>query len=111
MPLSSVAVSAISAISAIKDWNNKTEQLFPWWDGNLSIKALEKLTSKLSRKWNTIARLAKCDDLHFHEATCRFFERTNLRETEIAKITGHKDLRMLKRYANLRASDLANALW
>ncbi len=109
VPLSSIAVNAI------KNWNNKTEQLFPWWDGDLSIKALEKLTSKLSRKWNTIARLAKCDDLHFHdlrhEATCRFFERTNLRETEIAKITGHKDLRMLKRYANLRASDLANALW
>lgn len=25
--------------------------------------------------------------------------------------TGHKDLRMLKRYANLRGSDLASKMW
>lgn len=30
---------------------------------------------------------------------------------QIAKITGHKDLKMLKRYANLRGSDLADQLW
>jgi hypothetical protein len=30
---------------------------------------------------------------------------------QIARITGHKDLRMLKRYSNLRGSDLAEMLW
>jgi len=29
---------------------------------------------------------------------------------EVATITGHKDLRMLKRYTNLRAEDLARRL-
>ncbi len=46
-----------------------------------------------------------------HEATSRFFERTKLSDLQIAKITGHKDPRMLSRYANLRGSDLANQLW
>ena len=58
---------------------------------------------------------AGCPDLRFHdlrhEATSRLFERTNLSDLQIAKITGHKDPRMLARYANLRGSDLAGALW
>ena len=32
-------------------------------------------------------------------------------DLEIASITGHKNLRMLQRYANLRGSTLANKLW
>jgi integrase len=55
------------------------------------------------------------DDLNFHdtrhEATCRLYERTTLSDLQIAKITGHKDPRMLMRYANLRGSDLAEKLW
>ena len=54
-------------------------------------------------------------DLHFHdlrhEATCRLYERTTLSDVLIAKITGHRDLRMLKRYASMRGSDLAVRLW
>jgi integrase len=42
-----------------------------------------------------------------HEATSRFFENTNLRDVEIASITGHKTMDMLKRYAHLRAAQLA----
>jgi hypothetical protein len=34
-----------------------------------------------------------------------------LSDVLIAKITGHKDLRMLQRYASLRGSDLALHLW
>ncbi len=37
-----------------------------------------------------------------HEATSRFFERTDLRAEEIGLVTGHKDRRMLMRYYNLR---------
>lgn len=54
------------------------------------------------------------DDLHFHdlrhEATSRFFESGNLELMEIASITRHKDLRMLKRYTHLKAKDLAKKL-
>jgi integrase len=43
-----------------------------------------------------------------HELTSRLFERTNLREFEIAAITGHRDLRMLARYTHLRPDWLVN---
>jgi integrase len=53
------------------------------------------------------------DDLRFHdlrhEATTRFFER-RLELMEVASITGHKTLSMLKRYTHLRAEDLARKL-
>jgi integrase len=49
-------------------------------------------------------------DFHFHdlrhEATSRFFEK-GLTVMEAASVTGHKDLRMLKRYTHLDASKLA----
>jgi len=32
-------------------------------------------------------------------------------DLQIAKISGHKDLRSLSRYANLRGSDLSEMLW
>jgi integrase len=53
------------------------------------------------------------NDLRFHdlrhEATTRFFER-GLGLMEVAAITGHKTLAMLKRYAHLRPEDLARKL-
>ncbi len=45
-----------------------------------------------------------------HEATSRLFERSTLRDIEIAAITGHRTHAMLQRYANLRAGDLAKLL-
>ncbi len=52
-------------------------------------------------------------DLRFHdlrhEATTRFFER-GLNLMEVASITGHKTLAMLKRYTHLRPEDLAKKL-
>ncbi|HZW12195.1 MAG TPA: site-specific integrase [Noviherbaspirillum sp.] len=52
-------------------------------------------------------------DLRFHdlrhEATSRLFEK-GLNLIEVASITGHKTLEMLKRYTHLRASDLATKL-
>ncbi len=59
-----------------------------------------------------------CDDLEIegprfhdlrHEATSRFFEK-GLDIMEVAAITGHKTLHMLKRYTHLRAEDLAKKL-
>ena len=57
---------------------------------------------------------AELKDLTFHdlrhEATSRLFENTDLDILEIAEITGHKNLQMLKRYTHLRADRLANRL-
>ena len=48
---------------------------------------------------------AGIEDLRFHdlrhEATSRFFEK-GLREMQVAAITGHKTLQMLKRYTHLK---------
>lgn len=56
---------------------------------------------------------APIEDLHFHdlrhEATSRLFEK-GLDSMQVAAITGHKTLQMLKRYTHLRAEDLAKML-
>ncbi len=44
-----------------------------------------------------------------HEATSRFFEK-GFNVMEVAAITGHKTLQMLKRYTHLKAEDLAKKL-
>ena len=44
-----------------------------------------------------------------HEATSRLFEK-GLNPMEVATITGHKTLQMLKRYTHLKAEDLAELL-
>ena len=53
------------------------------------------------------------DDLHFHdtrhEAASRLAERLS-NVLELSAVTGHKDLRMLKRYYHPRAEDLAKKL-
>jgi len=63
--------------------------------------------------WNSATRRADITDLRFHdlrhEATTRFFEK-GLGVMEVAAITGHKDLRMLQRYVQLRPEDLAQKL-
>jgi len=44
-----------------------------------------------------------------HEATSRLFEK-GLNPMQVASITGHKTLQMLKRYTHLQAEDLAKLL-
>lgn len=110
VPLSSVALSALVGVA------EKKGLLFPlFWDEDTSEQGLKKASLRLSRRWATVANLAKCDDLHFHdlrhEATSRLFERTTMTDVQISRITGHRDPRMLRRYANLRASNLAELLW
>lgn len=60
-----------------------------------------------------LARLG-IEDLHFHdlrhEAISRLFERGTLDMLEIAAISGHKSLSMLKRYTHLRATRLVRKL-
>lgn len=90
-------------------------RLFPWWDGEPAKSGLARITSRLSGQYGRIFVAAGCADLKFHdmrhEATSRLYERTSLSDLQIASITGHRDPRQLKRYANLRASTLAERMW
>lgn len=45
-----------------------------------------------------------------HEATSRLYELGVFRDAEVAQITGHKTLSMLKRYTHFRAEELARKL-
>jgi integrase len=70
-------------------------------------------TEAVKRAFIRAVRRAGIKDLRFHdlrhEATTRLFEK-GLNIMEVASITGHKDLRMLRRYTHLKAEDLARKL-
>jgi integrase len=87
----------------------ETENLF-------SFKGTRKaVTGRLSQTFGRIFEAAGCPDFTFHglrhEATSRFYERTNLSDLEIAKILGWRSLKVALRYANLRASNLSSKMW
>jgi integrase len=129
VPLTSVAIAALNryyeAVTArepsMDGFAFDGGMLFPFWSpdplGRSAIdrETLRATSVRLSRFWTNLFEAGHAMDLGFHdlrhEATSRLFERTSLRDTEIAKITGHKDMRVLARYANLRASNLAEMLW
>ncbi|MEA3641876.1 MAG: site-specific integrase [Lamprobacter sp.] len=106
VPLSSVALVALG------DWIgvDRCGLLLPFFDGNR-----RKTTARLSHIWSRVFEHAGCPDVRWHdlrhEATCRLYERTTLSDLQISRITGHRSLAMLRRYANLRGSDLADRLW
>lgn len=108
VPMSSVLHGLLEKYLALRQSDYPT--IFSW--GQLPVLTAR---NRLSHLYAARFEKAGCPDLRFHDlrhhATCRFFERTTLSDIEIAKITGHKDPRMLLRYANLRASDLALKLW
>jgi len=117
VPLSSTAIRALADHmandrAAIRE---RSGRLFPYWSGTRAEKELDVVTRDLSRVFALVFEAAGAPTLHFHdlrhEATCRLYEKTRLTDVLIARITGHRDLRQLKRYASLRGSDLASHLW
>ena len=120
VPLSSAALAIIENVPR----KPKEERVFPVstdlvkraWANTVS-RAREKYEMELLQSGSNVKDL-KLDifltDLHFHdlrhEAISRLAERDdlNLSTLELASITGHKTLQMLKRYAHLRnASKIA----
>ena len=97
VPLSSAAVDILRALP-----RGLHGQVFP----GLTPEAVKRAFARATRR-------AGIEDLRFHdlrhEATTRLFER-GLNIMEVATITGHKDLRMLRRYTHLKAEELARKL-
>lgn len=112
VPMSSVIKQKLE--DHLKELPEGSMYVFPWWVGG-DLAELRKVGQRLSHRFAYRVRQAGLKDLKFHdarhEATSRFFEKTKMTDLEIASITGHKDPRMLKRYANLRGSSLASKLW
>ncbi len=109
VPLSSVALALLA------QYQVPAGPLFPWWDGRMDAGYLRDRSDFLSKLFVRIFAVAQCHDLKFHdlrhEATSRLYERTTLTDVQISRITGHRSLQVLRRYANLRGSNLAAALW
>jgi integrase len=68
---------------------------------------------QFAKIWAGIKESVQIADLHFHdlrhEAVSRLVER-GLSDQEVASISGHKSMQMLRRYTHLRAEDLVAKL-
>jgi integrase len=77
---------------------------------HISGKVFPISETALRGQWRRTIKKAGIKNLRLHdlrhEATSRFFEK-GLNIMEVSTITGHKDLKMLKRYTHLKAEDLA----
>ncbi|WP_280337906.1 tyrosine-type recombinase/integrase [Salinicola acroporae] len=66
-----------------------------------------------TKLWNQAKKQARLDDFRFHdlrhEAVSRLVE-AGLSDQEVAAISGHKSMQMLRRYTHLRAEDLVAKL-
>lgn len=93
VPLSIAAIAVLTALPRAIDG-----RVFPISQDNLE------------GYWRRATKAAEIADLRFHdlrhEAASRLFEK-GLNPMEVAAITGHKTLQMLKRYTHLRAEDIA----
>ncbi len=120
VPLSSAGVSVLRELRAMP--RSIDGRVFYWWKASDSFNKTWVRTVNRARKtyledYGNAGR--KPDkgflvDLRFHdlrhEATSRLFERGVFDSMEVASITGHKTLSMLKRYTHLRAEDLAKKM-
>ncbi len=99
VPLSQKALQTLRQIPI----NINSDKVFWTWSAKDGVENV----------WRRTCKKAEIEDLHFHdlrhEATSRFFEK-GLNMMEVASITGHKSLQMLKRYTHLKAEDLAMKL-
>jgi integrase len=99
VPLSQRAHDALSAWRL--QCNEQTANVFPMKAGTFE------------QSWRRLRVRADLDGLHFHdlrhEGVSRLFEK-GLNVMEVATISGHKELRMLRRYTHLSADDLVAKL-
>jgi integrase len=67
----------------------------------------------IKKSWHTALNKAGIEDFRFHdlrhEATSRFFEK-GLNMVEVACVTGHKTMQMLKRYTHPRIEGILNKI-
>lgn len=108
----------------LRDTKNGEDRAVPLSPAALTV--LQKMPRSISGKVFPIQRItlsaafqaarkrAEIEDFHYHdlrhEALSRLSERGDFSVLEIASISGHKTLTMLKRYTHLSASKLADKL-
>jgi integrase len=106
VPLSSLAMVTLSGMK-----QSAPRVFSQWQDKNSAGNAWKRTVSKLRKDHEAEHGPSNfLEDIRFHdlrhEAASRLFEK-GLNMMEVASVTGHRTLNMLKRYVHLRASDIA----
>jgi integrase len=104
IPLTPTAVALLHDI-----WR----EVSPWVSNQKSAKVFPITANALRMAWERMLKPTDIEDLHFHdlrhEAISRFFE-IGLTVPEVASISGHRDMKMLMRYAHADTTRLAKKL-
>lgn len=94
--------------------SRRARQLLQQLPVQLSGPVFHYKSSGFKSAWRAALQTLKIENLHFHdlrhEAISRLFELGTLNVMEVAAISGHKSLNMLKRYTHLRAYQLVSKL-
>ncbi|EEP4265422.1 integrase [Salmonella enterica subsp. enterica] len=94
--------------------SRRARQLLQQLPVQLSGPVFHYKSSGFKSAWRAALQHLKIENLHFHdlrhEAISRLFELGTLNVMEVAAISGHKSLNMLKRYTHLRAYQLVSKL-
>lgn len=113
VPLSTIAAKTLQSIPR----NIKSKLVFGGvsrWHVREQFDRAKKIGQKLYEKDKGITPHGFLENLHFHdlrhEAVSRLFETSKFDVMEVAAISGHKTLQMLKRYTHIKATDLAKKL-
>jgi len=111
VPLTRAAAKVIDEAISHPIRPGDTDLIF-WGDAKDKI-TRERKPYDFTEAWEGARSRAGLPDLHFHdlrhEAVSRFVE-AGLGDQEVAAISGHKTMQMLKRYTHLRAEDLVDKL-
>ncbi|WP_338628028.1 site-specific integrase [Enterobacter sp. JJBC] len=92
----------------------KARQVLREFAGPMSGPIFTYTSNGFKSAWRVLMAELEIYDLHFHdlrhEAISRLFELGTLNVMEVAAISGHKSMSMLKRYTHLRATQLVSKL-
>ena len=111
-----------SRLLKVRDTKNGEDRVVPMSNKALSIlQSLPRLGatvfnashSSLQNAWKRLIKRSSLIDLHFHdlrhEAISRFFE-MGLNPMEVAAISGHKSMQVLKHYTHIKPEYLVKKL-
>lgn len=92
--------------------SRKARNLLQMLPAQLKGKVFSYTSSGFKSAWRLALKALTIENLHFHdlrhEAISRFFELGTLNVMEVAAISGHRSMNMLKRYTHLRAYQLVS---
>ena len=109
VPLTDNAFQSIKAALKFKIRPHETDLIFFGEPGRAGLRK----PYTINRVWSQALKRAEIENLRFHdlrhEATSRFVE-AGLSDQQVASITGHKSMQMLRRYTHLRSEDLVTQI-